>query len=216
MSPLRFPLPHFVFLAACNCPDSTPASPAVNRFFLTFSRRFVSCFTSDCQRRGAYMKTWERLIVYPILCVALIYGLWAHNTLHSIYRINKSRPPLRQEEPLPTDITSLTASRYPDLAVPRLVTCTRYLFEIEDKSPEEWTFRWSAWIHNPQPYWLGGAYFIEFRNSNGSLLDLVGPIPATFPTTQTPREANSRHTLPVYLASQVDLSKSSVFILEKK
>ncbi len=49
----------------------------------------------------------------------------------------------------------------------------------------EWAIKWRAWVCNPHSYIAHGSYFIEFRDSNGSLLDYVGPIEATFPPTSS-------------------------------
>jgi len=173
------------------------------------------------------MKNTERFIAYPLLCLGLVYCIWAHNKLDAIHLSNrKPRIPSDTLNNLEADLivqtsspsyhASLIASRHPSLILPVRVTCTQYSIAPEDITPTQCTFRWSAWVHNPQPYWLSGAYFLEFRNSNNSLLRLIGPLPATFPSTNTPRKATSLCSLPAYLANQIDFSKSSIFILEKK
>ena len=140
------------------------------------------------------MKTWERLIAYFTLLCAICYGLWAHDRLNLLYEINRQR-------------FLDSASSHPPP-----ITCTQYNFSIVSKTPDLWTIKWSAWVDNPNPYWVHGVYLIEFRNSTNSLLKLEGPVSADFPSTKTPREATALCELPAQIAIQVDFSKSRIFI----
>jgi len=72
---------------------------------------------------------------------------------------------------------------------------------------------WRAWVYNPHDYMVRGQYFVEFRDLQGSLLDLYGPIRADFtPTPDFPREANGIYWPNHYVWSHVDLAKSRVYI----
>jgi len=186
------------------------------------------------------MKHWERLTIYSALVCAIAYGLWAHGKLERLYQINRNRPdrsipfsPSSQTDIVSTNsplyMTSLIASRYPNLSIPTSIRCTHYAITVKDatdavwwydewanKASDDWAYRWAVWVDNPNPYWVRGAIFVEFRNSNGSLLKLVGPMPATFPNPSYPREGAGLCSLKQYLAQQIDFNKSRVFVLEEK
>ncbi len=92
---------------------------------------------------------------------------------------------------------------------------TKYAFELWEKGDDQWTFKCSAWVMNPKPYWIRGKYYIEFRNQNGSLLKFF-ELPVTFPTVTEPREARHMCVLPVYLAQQVDFDQSRISIRDPR
>ena len=109
---------------------------------------------------------------------------------------------------LPIEQSTEAFSFSPDAAV----TLIDYKFEVHEKKPDQWAFIWHAWVLNGYPTWVKGQYYLEFRNMNGSLLELIGPLETTFPNTEEPREAADICWLPAYKAKQVDFSKSKIFI----
>jgi len=51
-----------------------------------------------------------------------------------------------------------------------------YRIAVIGKNMDFWTFRWQTKVENAHIYPVNINYYIEFRNQNSSLLELLGPI----------------------------------------
>jgi len=92
------------------------------------------------------------------------------------------------------------------------VRLTHYAFEIYEKHPYYWTFKWSAWVVNREGYWVPGFYIIEFRDKYDHLVHSEIS-PTVFPNTDDkPRQGNSLSRISAFTAERVDLSRSRVRI----
>ena len=87
-------------------------------------------------------------------------------------------------------------------------------FSVIDRNDDFWTFQWQAKTKNPNLYPVGIEYYIEFRNTNGSLLEQVGPINHGI---NTGRDGGAIiadrgiYRMKAYHGKQVDFKKSRLY-----
>ena len=165
------------------------------------------------------MKKTERIIVYGIAVLAVMYGIWAHGTLQRIYRINRN-----------AEKAELLASVYEKFNKPGSpFAVSLYDYEFEETSESRQIDNqegfskiiWHAWYFNSYTHFVHAYYYIEFRNMNGSLLAALDPIPATLvPTGESsgwlPLEQTGEYWMPNDVFRQVAYSKSRINLIEKK
>lgn len=161
------------------------------------------------------MKKAERIIVYGIAVLAVIYGIWAHGKLQRIYRINRN-----------AEKAELLASVYEKFNKPGSpVAVSLYDYEFEEKYDDirdgYTKIIWYAWYFNSYTHEVHAYYYIEFRNMNGSLLDALDPIPADLvPTGESsgwlPLEQTGEYWMPNDVFRQVAYSKSRINLIQKK
>lgn len=158
------------------------------------------------------MKRWERIAVYSVVALAIIYGYWAHAKLSGLYRINRERlvPAYKeletvknQQGPYPTKTL--------DLSTNGGVKLTRYNFEIYEKRLGWWGIRWRATTINSKPYGVWGVYHIDLRKTNEELVQSI-MTPGLIPVGAEPRDVQGVCWLSTYAAEEVDFEKSRVAI----